>query len=72
MARTTNLARARRALSALVDHFEFDSCDPAATVTDLLADVRHFCDWYGLAHGNLDRVAHSHYLEELTEERHGT
>ena len=72
MARTTNLARAKRALSALVDHFEYDSADPAATVTDLLADVRHFCDWFGLAFGDLDRVAHSHYLEELHEERHDT
>ena len=72
MTRTTNRERAKRVLSALMDHFEFEKEDAGASVTDLLADVRHFCDWYGLAHGDLDRVAHSHYLEELREERHDT
>ena len=70
--RVANHDRAKRVLSALIDHFEFDSCDAGATVTDLLADVRHFCDWSGLSHGDLDRTAHLHYLEELEEERHRT
>jgi len=72
MTRTTNRERAKRVLSALMDHFEFEKEDAGSAMIDLLANCRHFCDWYGLAHGDLDRVAHSHYLEELAEERHDT
>lgn len=36
---------------------------------DLLADARHWCDRHSEAFGDLDRIAHQHYLAELEEER---
>ena len=36
-------------------------------VTDFLTDLRHFCDRAGLALGELDRIAQSHYVAELEE-----
>lgn len=32
---------------------------------DLLADARHWCDRHGECFGDLDRIAHQHYLHEL-------
>lgn len=37
-------------------------------VIDFLTDLRHFCDRARLDLGSLDRIAHDHYLAELTEE----
>ncbi len=34
-------------------------------ITDALANFRHLCDREGLCYGDLDRMAHVHYLEEL-------
>lgn len=42
---------------------------PETDITDLLADIRHFCDANGLDFANLDRMAYQHYLAELGEER---
>lgn len=36
-------------------------------VTDLLADVRHYCDANQLCFGDQDRRAHQHYLAEKEE-----
>lgn len=36
---------------------------------DLLADARHWCDRHSQCYGDLDRLAHRHYLAELAEER---
>ena len=35
-------------------------------IVDLLADIRHYCDSEGFDLGKLDRIAHDHYLAELT------
>jgi hypothetical protein len=37
---------------------------PSEAITDLLADIRHYCDTYDLDYAELDRVAYGHYLEE--------
>ena len=42
----------------------YDKADPAASLTDLLADARHFADAHGLNIADCDRVAHNHYLQE--------
>ena len=34
-------------------------------VSDLLADLRHFCDAYGIDFAECDSRAHGHYLSEL-------
>lgn len=43
--------------------------DTAANLIDLLADARHWCDRHGQCYGDLDRIAHDHYLAELWAER---
>ncbi len=54
-----------KAEAALAILFDLEDADPGAAVTDVLADVRHFCDRHGLCFGDLDRAAYGHYLEEL-------
>lgn len=41
-----------------------DASCPEEDVIDLLADLRHYCDREGLCLGDLDRMAHQHYLAE--------
>lgn len=53
----------KRALAAAYGGEE----ETAATVTDLLADLRHFCDAAGLDFAELDHDAHGHYTHELFE-----
>jgi hypothetical protein len=36
---------------------------------DLLADARHWCDRNGHCFGELDRLAHQHYLDDLHNQR---
>ena len=54
---------------ALEVFFDLEEADPGAAVTDVLVDLRHFCDRNSLDIGSLDKLAHSHYLAELEEER---
>jgi hypothetical protein len=63
----TNAERAVRFELALM-HYN-DEFDPVANLTDLLADARHWCDTSGQCYGDLDRMAHDHYLAELEAER---
>lgn len=37
-----------------------------SAVRDLLTDIRHLCDMYGLDFGAIDTEAYEGYLEELT------
>jgi hypothetical protein len=43
----------------LVDHEGF--------VSDLLADLRHYCDAHNLCFGDRDRLGHTHYQAELED-----
>jgi len=61
-----------KAEAALAVFFDLEDADPGAAVTDVLADLRKFCDQHGLCFGDLDRTAYQHYLAELEEKRHGT
>jgi len=45
--------------------------DPATIVRDMLADLRHYCDEHRLCLGDLDRVAHEYYQEELAMDKEG-
>ncbi len=46
-----------------------DEWDEKSNLIDLLADARHWCDRKELCFGDLDRMAHQHYLAELSDER---
>ncbi len=61
----TNLCRANRCSKALW-HYGTDNTDPACLI-DFLADARHWCDRHGQSFGDIDRIAHDHYLVELGE-----
>jgi hypothetical protein len=37
-------------------------------VTDLLADLRHYCDVHGIDFAKQDKVAYQHYIEEKHDE----
>ena len=41
---------------------------PDSGPTDLLADIRHYCDAKGLGFHELDREAHGHYVAEIDTE----
>ena len=55
----------------LVESMDFDQDDPGTAVTDLLADIRHYCDAHALAFHECDRRAYQHYSEEKGDERLG-
>lgn len=38
--------------------------DKRASVTDILADLRHYCDKNKLDFADCDRIAYGHYTEE--------
>jgi hypothetical protein len=58
----TNADHAHRALAALALN-----SDPSPTdaIVDLLADLRHACDLLELDYRELDRIAHTHYRDEI-------
>lgn len=62
-----NAERAARCRAALTGYN--DKYDLVANLIDLLADARHWCDAHGRCFGDLDRVAHDHYLAELAAGR---
>lgn len=43
-----------------------------AIVSDLIADLRHWCDKYGWNFAQLESRALSHYLAESTNDQHRT
>ncbi|QOJ14000.1 MAG: hypothetical protein HRU75_04820 [Planctomycetia bacterium] len=63
----TNAERAERFDQALARYN--DEYDTVANLIDLLADARHWCDLHEQCYGDLDRIAHDHYLAELWAER---
>jgi len=59
--------RASAPLSLTLEMLLRDQCfggTPKSLTTQLLIDLRHFCDAYQLDLGALDRMAHERYLEE--------
>ena len=70
MKQTRRTERARAALRTSSTHTEYLSAgrtsdaDRRAALRDLLTDLRHYCDAYGLDYLQADRTAHDHYLTE--------
>ena len=46
-------------------HCEEHGLEPVFAITDVLIDIRHLADVYGLDLGEIDANAHNSYLEEL-------
>ncbi len=44
---------------------------PEQDVTEILADLRHYCDHHGLDYGERDRAAHGFYLAEVASQEGG-
>jgi hypothetical protein len=68
MTEPTNQDRADRVTTTLAAYMATKGETPDTPETDLidlLADIRHFCDTEELALGDLDRIAHGHYLAEV-------
>lgn len=66
-----NQTRAERidaALSAYRAHVGDGPAEPDEAVTDLLTDLRHYCDRENLTLTELNRIAETHYEAELAEE----
>jgi hypothetical protein len=49
-------------------YWDMSDRDPTTIVRDMLADLRHYCDKHKLCFGDLDKVAHSYYQDELQED----
>jgi hypothetical protein len=61
-----NMLRAERAQDALATYIDMD--DTRSAVIDLLTDLRHYCDHNDIDLGAADKMAHQHYLAELSGE----
>lgn len=59
---TTNTDRTLRCHSVLTVYNDED--DLPATLIDLLADARHWCNTHGENFAELSRIAYEHYLQE--------
>lgn len=58
-----NRTRVKNAGDALKGYQRIEP-DKEANLTDLLTDLRHYCDSQGLDFADADRRAYQHYLEE--------
>lgn len=79
---STNRERAARAGLALLAHQVDDSwgnkaqarreikAEPAAILSYLLCDLRHWCDRKGLDYAKADKRGYEHYSADKAEERH--
>ena len=63
----TNKQRAARTAKLLRQYNKYDL--PESCLIDILADVRHWCDWHGHDFAKLDREAFGHYVAEISEEK---
>jgi hypothetical protein len=50
---------------ALTSSYEDTESDPVASITDILADLRHLCNTLGIDYAECNRMAAMHYREEL-------
>ncbi len=62
-----NRERAARVFGIVLANYSAKSEGNETALTDLLSDIRHFCDAKNLCLGDIDRTAHGHYLAELEQ-----
>jgi hypothetical protein len=61
-------ARRQRAMKAELAIAQYGSGDATENATDLLTDLRHWCDERGEDFAKFDRLAYRHYIAELDEQ----
>lgn len=67
--KTANRQRAARAKLALSDYIDEDpNAEPSQFVTDLLCDLRHYCDAMRIDFADCDSMGDMHYSEECETE----
>ncbi len=59
-----NRKKSKLICKLLDDHYDARANGYPTALSDLLADVRHFCDYRNLSLGDIDRRAHQHYRGE--------
>lgn len=67
-------ARRAKIIAQLAKHYlgeniDADNLSADEYITDLLADIRHYCDSENLEFAKLDRIAQGHYAQERGELR---
>ena len=62
MKERTNADRSKKIGKIL--QFHYDPYGPEENVTDVLTDLRHYCDKHKLDFAKCDRMAYQHYLAE--------
>src|SRR5688572_15254897 len=67
--KSENDKRAKRCVVVLSDYGTDNTY--VGCLTDFLTDARHWCDRNKQCFGDIDRMAHQHYLAELHDERQG-
>ena len=60
-----NGRRAKRALNALASQGYSEGNDVETAIVDFMADVRHLCDDYGIAFGEISNRGYDHYIAEI-------
>lgn len=68
--RSNNEARAGNVCDILRGRYDRDD-DDETKLTDLLSDIRHFCDVYGVDYAVADRADHNHYTAEVAQAQTG-
>lgn len=61
-----NRARSKTIRQIVDQHFNAKPNGNLMALTDLLASVRHFCDYNNIDFGQVDKIAYRHYLSEKT------
>ena len=65
-----NQSRCTRKLGSTLKHYkDNEDCDTATAVVDILTDIRHVCDRYGLSFASVDRIARRHHMVESAQDR---
>lgn len=61
-----NKARVTRAERALRFYLKGEH-DPAIAVREMISDLRHYCDAYGVSYLKQDEIAHRNYAGQVLE-----
>ncbi len=65
-----NQNRCTRKLAATLRQYQNnEKANTDSAVVDMLTDLRHVCDRYGLDYASLNRIARGHHIVERTQDR---
>lgn len=72
MAIANNKRRTKRIGRIITNYRKREGSTAPEALTDILTDLRHYCDSKGLDFGALDQKAHEHYSGELHDAKFRT